>query len=216
MPNWTANELHILFSNKEEKELFANKAKFEDKPFSFNPFIPMPEGLEDTTSPHRDPEQFIKSVNEQKGTNYQSLTDVKNGNDSWLADIAKGLALNIEYFLKTGYYNWYDWAMANWGVKWDACHSSLVSETDTSLFYTFDTPWDTPMQFFNKLFAMYPELEFRVVSHSIESDYYFEIVKEDGEYKVTEEYDSFRDAVECGKLGGIEEWQDFFEDDEIE
>lgn len=216
MPNWTANELYITFPNKEEKEKFASIAKQDERIFSFNGFIPMPEGLIETTSPHQTPEDFVARVNQRNHTNYQNLTDVMNSRNQWDADIAKGIAMNMEFHRKIGYYNWYDWSISNWGTKWDACHSSLIGETDTSLSYTFDTAWDTPMVFFNTLFNMYPDLEFRVVSHSIESDYYFEIVKEDGEYIVTEEYDSFREAIKNGKLGGEEEWQDFFEDDEEE
>jgi hypothetical protein len=120
----------------------------------------------------------------------------------------------MEFHRKIGFYNWCDWSIHNWGVKWDAGHSQLIEETDTTLSYNFDTAWDTPETFFRSLFAMYPHLEFRVVTFSMESDYYYEIVKVDGKYQAAHEYESFREAIEDGKLGGIDQWQDLFTDED--
>lgn len=214
MPNWTANELYVSFSNKEEKEQFKQTATFQDQPFSFNGFIPMPDRMLETTSPHQEPEEFIYKLNLRNKTNYKTLTDVVNNADKWYADIAVSISYNMEFYRKIGFYNWYDWSIHHWGTKWDARHSQLIEETDTTLSYNFDTAWDTPETFFRCLFAMYPHLKFRVVTFSMESDYYYEIEKVDDKYVATNEYESFREAIEDGKLGGVSEWQDLFIDED--
>ena len=214
MPNWTANELYVSFSSQEEKEQFKQIAQSQDQQFSFNGFIPMPDRMLETTSPHQEPEEFVYKLNLRNKTNYKNLTDVIKNADKRDADTAISILYNMEFHRKIGFYNWYDWSIHNWGVKWDAGHSQLIEETDTTLSYNFDTAWDTPETFFRSLFAMYPHLEFRVVTFSMESDYYYEIVKVDGKYQAAHEYESFREAIEDGKLGGIDQWQDLFTDED--
>lgn len=41
---------------------------------------------------------------------------------------------------------WYDWNIANWGVKWDACR---VEASDGLI--TFDAPWGAPAIWFEEL-----------------------------------------------------------------
>jgi len=214
MPNWTANELYVSFSSQEEKEQFKQIAQSQDQQFSFNGFIPMPDRMLETTYPHQEPEEFVYKLNQRNKTNYKNLTDVIKNADKRDADTAVSILYNMEFHRKIGFYNWYDWSIHNWGVKWDAGHSQLIEETDTTLSYNFDTAWDTPETFFRSLFAMYPHLEFRVVTFSMESDYYYEIVKVDGKYQAAHEYESFREAIEDGKLGGVSEWQDLFTDED--
>jgi hypothetical protein len=214
MPNWTANELYVSFSSQEEKEQFKQIAQSQDQQFSFNGFIPMPDRMLETTYPHQEPEEFVYKLNQRNKTNYKNLTDVIKNADKRDADTAVSILYNMEFHRKIGFYNWCDWSIHNWGVKWDACHSQLIEETDTTLSYNFDTAWDTPETFFRSLFAMYPHLEFRVVTFSMESDYYYEIVKVDGKYQAAHEYESFREAIEDGKLGGIDQWQDLFTDED--
>jgi hypothetical protein len=214
MPNWTANELYVSFSSQEEKEQFKQIAQSQDQQFSFNGFIPMPDRMLETTYPHQEPEEFVYKLNQRNKTNYKNLTDVIKNADKLDADTAVSILYNMEFHRKIGFYNWYDWSIHNWGVKWDAGHSQLIEETDTTLSYNFDTAWDTPETFFRSLFAMYPHLEFRVVTFSMESDYYYEIVKVDGKYQAAHEYESFREAIEDGQLGGVSEWQDLFTDED--
>lgn len=42
---------------------------------------------------------------------------------------------------KYGYDNWYDWRIANWGVKWNASQTDYIPEDGTLL---FNTPWSIP------------------------------------------------------------------------
>jgi predicted kinase len=52
--------------------------------------------------------------------------DVIKNADKRDADTAVSILYNMEFHRKIGFYNWYDWSIHNWGVKWDAGHSQLV------------------------------------------------------------------------------------------
>lgn len=98
-----------------------------------------------------------------------------------------GTTQNIEAERETGYSNWYDWCIANWGTKWPAAefvlrepHNILedwltsidpcVSEQE-NIEFTFDTAWDTPTPIFNALGLKFPDLWFTV--YALEEDWSF-------------------------------------------
>jgi len=68
--------------------------------------------------------------------------------------------------------NWYNWNVANWGVKWDA--SSIVRHTSTSIkldgsgtsqnavSIQFETPWSPPDPVFRAMVEQFPELHFDI------------------------------------------------------
>lgn len=57
----------------------------------------------------------------------------------------------------------YEWELENWGVKWGAT-SSYIGELEESydgnhtVLIQFDTPWNAPVEFFNKVSKDYPDL----------------------------------------------------------
>lgn len=52
--------------------------------------------------------------------------------------------------------NWYDWRLANWGIKWDVnAHCQAVKG---ALIYTFDSPWTEPTKAFDTISEQYPTL----------------------------------------------------------
>lgn len=56
----------------------------------------------------------------------------------------------------TGFKDWYDWSMHNWGVKWDAeIYSHAYDETTGSLMISFNTPWGPPNEKFLLALAKY-------------------------------------------------------------
>ena len=76
-----------------------------------------------------------------------------NGEDNFKtkADVysrGKQVLDNIE---KYGFKDWYDWSIANWGTKWNACDSYI---NKNSIF--FDTAWDPVPQIVEKLSTKYP------------------------------------------------------------
>ena len=53
--------------------------------------------------------------------------------------------------------NWYNWNCENWGTKWDVCEPEL--DIEIPIFsVTFDTAWSPPIQFFERLAEMFPNL----------------------------------------------------------
>jgi hypothetical protein len=65
---------------------------------------------------------------------------------------------------ETGYSNWYDWAIANWGTKWGA-YSYEERERDEGRFvFKFETAWAFPLPVFNKLAELHPGVVLEIAS----------------------------------------------------
>ena len=51
-----------------------------------------------------------------------------------------------------GYASWYDFAVSEWGTKWDVeCYSHEISEDGHTLQCSFDTAWSPPIAFYEKM-----------------------------------------------------------------
>jgi hypothetical protein len=186
MPNWTGNILKVK-GKKADRDLFASELKafirskfkpvvdawakenpgkcikrFEESQmpmFDFNFVLPMPTELEGTTSPRplnrKQILQLAKDNNWSKETLEWRLESALSEDEAKVLD-----ELKIRY----GFDNWYDWCNANWGTKWNACHSdgATPTETATMTIYYFDTPWSPPEPVIHALAAAYPKLTFRL------------------------------------------------------
>jgi hypothetical protein len=210
MPNWVMNELTCIFQTQEEYNAFKEKVNLEGL---FNSFIPMPEVLDGTLSPHIAPGDFINGVNKRKNTNFLTLEEVASCDDEWDSHRAKEIAKNIKAFEQTGYHNWYSWNLNNWGVKWDAVRPTAKYDLLTITF-SFDSPWGCPEQFVRELSKLYPNATFEMVSGSIENDCHYEFTCEDGKFEETCSYETFKEAVIDGKWGGWSEWSELLEESE--
>jgi hypothetical protein len=210
MPNWVMNELTCIFQTQEEYNVFKEKVNLEGL---FNSFIPMPEVLDGTLSPHIAPGDFINGVNKRKNTNFLTLEEVASCDDEWDAHRAKEIAKNIKAFEETGYHDWYSWNLNNWGVKWDAVRPTAKYDLLTITF-SFDSPWGCPEQFVRELSKLYPNATFEMVSGSIENDCHYEFTCEDGKFEETCSYETFKEAVIDGKWGGWNEWSELLEESE--
>jgi len=210
MPNWVMNELTCIFQTQEEYNAFKEKVNLEGL---FNSFIPMPEVLDGTLSPHIAPGDFINGVNKRKNTNFLTLEEVASCDDEWDAHRAKEIIQNIKAFEETGYHDWYSWNLNNWGVKWDAVRPTAKYDLLTITF-SFDSPWGCPEQFVRELSKLYPNATFEMVSGSIENDCHYEFTCEDGKFEETCSYETFKEAVIDGKWGGWSEWSELLEESE--
>jgi len=210
MPNWVMNELTCMFQTQEEYNVFKEKVNLEGL---FNSFIPMPEVLDGTLSPHIAPGDFINGVNKRKNTNFLTLEEVASCDDEWDSHRAKEIAKNIKAFEETGYHDWYSWNLNNWGVKWDAVRPTAKYDLLTITF-SFDSPWGCPEQFVRELSKLYPNATFEMVSGSIENDCHYEFTCEDGKFEETCSYETFKEAVIDGKWGGWSEWSELLEESE--
>jgi hypothetical protein len=211
MPNWVMNELTCIFQTQEEYNVFKEKVNLEGL---FNSFIPMPEVLDGTLSPHIAPGDFINGVNKRKNTNFITLEEVASCDDEWDSHRAKEIAKNIKAFEETGYHDWYSWNLNNWGVKWDAVRPTAKYDLLTITF-SFDSPWGCPEHFVRELSKLFPNATFEMVSGSIENDCHYEFTCEDGKFEETCSYETFKEAVMDGKWGGMAEWEMVFEESEV-
>jgi len=66
-----------------------------------------------------------------------------------------------ELIKKYGAADWYDWQVKNWGVKWSVA-ADLISENPESLLYGFNSAWDSPIKFFEKISTEFPNLLFKL------------------------------------------------------
>lgn len=56
-----------------------------------------------------------------------------------------------------GKMDWYDWNIANWGTKWGAYQTKIISTTEVM----FQTAWSAPHPVIEKLAALNPTADFR-------------------------------------------------------
>ena len=212
MPNWVMNELTCIFPNAESYNAF--KEKVDEKNF-YHSFFPMPEILRDTQSPDIDADKLIAEYNKETNSTATGLTEIINANHPWLSRMAKQALINQQAFLETGYSEWYKWSLDNWGVKWDASNLQVKELSDFhTIIYTFDSPWGTPEHFVIELSKLYPDATFEMVSGSIENDNHYEFVCDNGKMEITCCYETFREAIEDGKWGGMTEWAELLEESE--
>ena len=66
----------------------------------------------------------------------------------------------IEAYNETGFYDWYDWSVANWGTKWNSYAFGIDHEVNRELSFRFDTAWNFPNPILKKLAEMFPSLRF--------------------------------------------------------
>ena len=68
---------------------------------------------------------------------------------------------NTELRAKYGFDNWYDWHIANWGIKWDV-EANKKQEGSNWIKFHFDSPWAPPINAIITISKMYPELTFEI------------------------------------------------------
>lgn len=204
------NELTCIFQTQEEYNVFKEKINLEGL---FNSFIPMPEILDGTLSPNINVENLILEYNKETKSTSMGLTEIISSNHPRYSDLAKNALKNQQAFIETGYHDWYSWNLDNWGVKWDAVRPTVKFDLLT-ITLCFDSPWGCPEHFVRELSKLYPNATFEMVSGSIENDCHYEFTCEDGKFEETCSYETFKEAVEDGKWGGMEEWEMLFEESE--
>jgi len=167
MPNWCSNKTEITGPQGQVERLFQNATVTDDngvQEVSFAALIPMPSILEGTTSP--------TPTGEFDSTRYDELVaDPKN--EYWTAEkVDEARAKHYEVLAKaeaamaeTGYSNWWDWRMDNWGIKWPDSGSVVESldlidpdqDGHIGVAVSYETPWGPfADDFWNKISRMYP------------------------------------------------------------
>jgi hypothetical protein len=91
---------------------------------------------------------------------------------------------------KYGFDDWYDWSVANWGSKWNACESDVLDTTveealadnkeTASAELRFDTAWSWPEPILRKVVSMFPELVFEMAADEEGGWFYLDARGENG------------------------------------
>jgi hypothetical protein len=144
MPNWTSNT--VSFTGPADqvaalKQLLAGDGDDDAKHFDFNRICPMPPVLARVISPVR------------LGDNGRPMLNAPGPGEITGTVVEATPEEAQQVALPNGTYtSWYDWAIANWGTKWNACHVDEPEEYARNdrqpvlvqLTYRFDTAWDAP------------------------------------------------------------------------
>jgi hypothetical protein len=67
---------------------------------------------------------------------------------------------SIQAFDETGFSNWYDWSITNWGTKWNSSDFDVRAEEPGRYEFTFYSAWSPPIPVFEKMGKMFPTLDF--------------------------------------------------------
>ena len=119
MPNHTANNLTV-HGPAADVLRFVAQAKSEDRELDFNRLVPMPEDLRGTSSPVRIQTQ------EEIDKIWADWRAKSNKGDLGSFEMERPFGLGItqakydELMAKYGCADWYEWAIRNWGTKWNA------------------------------------------------------------------------------------------------
>lgn len=126
MPNWCNNTVEISHTNPTKLK---GLIKAINKGQFCNYAIPIPQELKDTVAGRVGGDEEYA----------QKLLDFKR-------------TLNVEHF---GSPDWYDYAVANWGTKWDVDpYEKIEVSNQTSITFGFDSAWAPPIGVYEKLEQM--------------------------------------------------------------
>lgn len=143
MPNWCSNKFSV--TGEPEKLAAFLQALGEDRLFSFQKLLPMPEELQ----------QISTGGCTIDGVQHHQWLDTPDGPKALTEEFKK------ELLEKHGSLDWYSWACDNWGTKWDVDKTELHGEpNDGELYCHFDTAWGPPTNFLEAVSTKYPDLTF--------------------------------------------------------
>jgi hypothetical protein len=164
MPNWCYNSLCVS-GNKEILADFVSKTLVprnmsseeeydESHKFTFSILHPLPKALEGGLSP-------LPKLEGENDTQYKER-----------------MAENVRLY---GAEDWYRWNIDNWGTKWDASSTCVEQLDDTNFNVQFNTAWSPPIDWFEKVIPMYPQLEFDLIFDEESQDYCGRMTGKNGE-----------------------------------
>lgn len=202
MPNWCYIDF-IVSGPVEETSRFREAVRGVDSgatPFDFNRLIPLPSELHDTTADgtayevyHGNPERIlgrpwvmdlgIETV-EQLREHFDADPGHRATAERWKANIAR-----------YGAPTWYEWSIANWNTKWNACYPEVTELGDGSVHVKFDTAWTFPGPIFHKLVTEFPTLAFQGSAYEPNFDFYIKFEGRNGEFSCEDDEDARAEAA---------------------
>ena len=129
-------------------------------------------------------ESIFDKYCEKKEEEYQKYNNIPKKIDTcikWPNSIEELGKLLIDCKEKYGFDNWYDWRVANWGTKWNACDSEYDEECEA---VKFNTAWAIPYQIISKIAQDNPNAKLDGYSEE-EQGWFDEYHTENGKVHVT-------------------------------
>jgi hypothetical protein len=84
---------------------------------------------------------------------------------------------------------WYEWAVDNWGTKWNAWWPRLSGTLKSGvLSYRFDTAWSPPHEWLDQVAPMFPSLTFHLVYEEELDHFHGEAIWDGGEPILAQAY----------------------------
>lgn len=167
MPNWSKNRLTIS-GKREEIEKCLKAIGSENGAIDFEKIIPMPLELKDVVSGTNLDRSMNLIKKEQSGEKLspeeEKFLEEKDFEEQ--TSNRENAALALSCLEKYGYRDWYDWAIANWGTKWNAdarLDVIWISQSDDKAMceIIFATAWSAPLPVIKKVSEMFPNLILR-------------------------------------------------------
>jgi hypothetical protein len=171
MPNWVEIEVRVEGPSLELSK-FLSQVQSDEQCFDFNKIIKMPKCLIDTTSgtaPNEGMYALMGVDLKRFGRGQQNLSPkdrcknieylLENRPESLIEAVK-----SFKAFKETGYYNWYDWSVDEWGTKWNACDPEITRWNANCVSVNFTTAWSFPEPIFRRLADLFPRLVFKVTA----------------------------------------------------
>ena len=148
MPNWCWNNLEVTGDEIQLRE-FVEKSENcpEGSEFTFNGTYPMPEEFKEIKT---------GAYTDENGESHRRWREI-DGKSIPVSD--KEMKQLKE---KYGSDNWYDWNIANWGTKWDACESEIGNNDINFFSVSFQTAWSPPIGWIDNIMQDFPDLCFEL------------------------------------------------------
>lgn len=205
MPNWVFNHVSVK-GNIKELDVFV------DDKFDFNTLIKCPEEVLNTESSSNVEIGLaylgydwswikindVKFVGEKALDKYLNQPFYGNLKFSNYKDLCKHIEERMPFAIEAGkntlksfeccgFYNWYDWSVANWGTKWNAAETKISGNS-----FSFNTAWNIPEPILCELVKKYSNLEFNMCGYEEALYFYYTATGKNGKLKLS----VIRDVVE--------------------
>jgi Ferredoxin-like domain in Api92-like protein len=164
MPNHASNILRLIGPTASVLNFINKVAVGPENHFDFNAVFPVPEELNNTTSPAR-----IQTKAEIDAL-WEDYNLRKRMGENLPYERPFGLGItqeeSDELIRKHGFNNWYDWKLANWGTKWGAYDAgewvvSLIDQTKSGAEISYNTAWSPATAFLINVSKEYPDVIFK-------------------------------------------------------
>jgi len=194
MTNWAHNTLKVTGPEDEVAKFKQTCIRVvyegERAQLDFDAVMPMPNDIKNS-EPSSEVDETLLALGRR---------DMLKSTGSFLADKhLKGCCVSrealakaeeaVELYEEHGHYNWYTWAFANWGTKWNAVRFGVDVDAPGRYVCRFETVWNPPFSILKKLGEMFPTLDFLLTGGDPEADRGFEARSQHGEFELVYDHE---------------------------